>query len=96
MYKGAILAAHWDVLGYELADRNRLPAHIIKRAMGLPKGTHDENKRAAVEYINKRFGLSLRYVQSDAKKTRSQDDEADAIAVGDVWHALHRKADADG
>lgn len=89
MYKGAILSAHFDVFGNELADRNRLPAHIVKRAMGLPKGTHEQNKKAGVEWVNKRHKLTLRYIHEDTKKTRSQDDIADAIAVGDVWHALH-------
>lgn len=90
MYKGVILAAHFDVMGVELLECNRIPAHIVKRVMALPKGTHEENKRAAVEAINRRHHLTLRYSYNDTKKSRSQDDTADAIAVGDAWHDLRR------
>jgi Holliday junction resolvasome RuvABC endonuclease subunit len=89
MYRGAIIAAHFDVFGRELADRNAIPAHLIKRVLGVPKGTHDENKKAVIEVINKKHGLSLKWATGDTKKQKSQDDVADAIAVGDVYHALH-------
>lgn len=90
-YIGVIEAVHFEALGREVGDGDAIPAHLIKRAIGAPRGqTHEENKRRVVRMVNERYGLRLRY--ADDKKI-SQDDIADAIAVGWAWYALHSDAE---
>ena len=42
--------------------------------------------------INQRYKLSLKFKAKDPRKTVSQDDEADAIAVLWAWHEQRERA----
>lgn len=97
MYKAVIHMVHWRVLGRALPEANQLPAHLIKKVLGVPhikagntEERHAANKRAVVKLINSLYGTAFLYVDSDEKgKQKSEDDIADAVAVGHVWYHLH-------
>jgi len=83
MYYGIVQMAHLRWKGFELPDEHRVAAHQVKRLLDLPKGaTHTDRKIVALERINTMYGLSL--VFSENKK-HSDDDTADAIAVGHAY-----------
>lgn len=86
MYEGAAIDAHFSVLNSELPKDNMMFAHEVKRIIGVQKGKdHSDNKQIMIKAINDMFGLSLRFSPKDVKKIRSQDDTADAIALGYAW-----------
>jgi hypothetical protein len=86
-YIGMLKATYYEVSGSDLDERDGIAAHLIKRRIGARKGrSHDENKRIVVQLVNERFGLSLAYQSEDRSKKTSDDDIADAIAVG--WSVL--------
>jgi Holliday junction resolvasome RuvABC endonuclease subunit len=77
---------HVRYYGREIPKPNQVEAHAVKRLLKRPKGTNPDNtKRMMVEYINSRLGLSLKYKDNDKTKRVSDDDIADAIAVGLAW-----------
>ncbi len=87
MYEAIAVDAHFVVLQYEMPAENKIFAHEVKRIMGVKKGAnHADNKYIMVQAVNQMFGLSLKYVDKDSKKVKSQDDVADAIALGYAWH----------
>jgi Holliday junction resolvasome RuvABC endonuclease subunit len=99
-YCAIVRMVHWEHYGAEIPDGNRVQASEVKRLLGfkrslLPKRQrHDDNKRRMVRWANETYGLRLRFVLKDAKKRRSQDDEADAIAVGAAWFLQQQKEQA--
>lgn len=85
MYVGVVLMAHAEVLGYELPSRNKVRPVDVKRRLGLPsKQTHEQNKRNMLRYINRTYGLRLRFRRNTKTRT-SDDDIADAIGLVHVW-----------
>lgn len=85
-YVGVVELTHFHCLARELPAENKIAAHAVKRALGVPKGqTHDDNKRLMVAEINQVYGLALRYKKEDRAKKVTEDDRADAIAVGRAW-----------
>jgi Holliday junction resolvasome RuvABC endonuclease subunit len=97
MYKAVMLLCHWRFMTRPFPEENQLPAHIIKKVLGVPKakgGTTDErhkaNKRAVIKVINGLYGTSFRFAEGTEKTAqRSEDDIADAVAVGHTWYTLH-------
>lgn len=96
MYRAALLIAHWEAFGVELAAENQIPAHTIKKTLGVEKAPtkdpakrHAFNKQVVIEEINRLYQTRFRYVGDDAAKRKSDDDIADAVAVGHAWYALH-------
>lgn len=86
-YVGMLKATYYEWAGTDIDEEHGIPAHLVKRRIGARRGrSHEENKRIVVTLVNEQFGLSLRYKADDARKTISDDDVADAIAVG--WAAL--------
>jgi Holliday junction resolvasome RuvABC endonuclease subunit len=92
MYKAVLMLAHWKVFGRPFPEENQLPAHVIKKALGVPKSKekttdkrHTDNKRAVIKVINGLYGTAFKF----SEDKRSEDDIADAVAVGHVWYALH-------
>lgn len=93
-YVGVIEAMHFNWSGREFAKDEAVAAHLVKKAIGAPKGRdHDHNKKIVLLMVNKRFGLNLRFKGNDLNKRVSQDDDADAIALNWAWHRLYRNAD---
>jgi Holliday junction resolvasome RuvABC endonuclease subunit len=91
MYIGRVLETFWRMIGAELPEENFVAPQTIKAQLELPKGQdHDDNKRIAVEEINRIYDLTLRYKKNDAKKAVSDDDVADAIALNRAWHLKFR------
>lgn len=83
MYIGMLKAMYFEVSGVDLADEDGIAAHLVKRRIGARRGrSHDENKRIVVQLVNERFGIALAYNATDRSKRLSDDDVADAIAVG--------------
>lgn len=82
LYVAEVLRVHWLVLEHEVPDSHRIGPRIVKSTLKVPKGQdHLDNKRIMVRYINKLYGLHLKFEERDKKKRVSQDDEADAIAL---------------
>lgn len=97
LYRAALLVGAFRYQGTELPDENQIPAHLIKRVLDVPKGTHTENKAAVVELINALYDTQFRFDPTRAaNKSVNDDDVADAVAVGHAWYALHtdRQEDA--
>jgi Holliday junction resolvasome RuvABC endonuclease subunit len=94
-YAGMVDAAHFQFFSEEIPSDNAVPAHLVKRAIGARKGaSHTDNKRIVLNMVNQVFGLSLKFKENDATKKVSQDDEADAIALGWAWLTLYRPEQA--
>ncbi len=69
--------------GAPLPPEAAVAASSIKKLIGAPKGSsHGDNKREVVNLVNSHFGLRLKFNATDRTKQRSDDDVADAIAVG--------------
>lgn len=97
LYRGILLAAYHRHFGVELEPEYELPARLIKRVLDMPDGlTHDEHKAAMVAEINSRYGTRFRFYPNDRTKLRSEDDIADAIAVGEAWFALYAASESGG
>jgi Holliday junction resolvasome RuvABC endonuclease subunit len=101
MYKGVVLSAHWHVFETPFPDENQIPAHIIKKVLGMPKAKgattaerHTANKRMVIKLINGLYGTSFQYSDPESKR-KSEDDVADAVAVGHAWYALHVDNESD-
>lgn len=89
MYYGVLLEEYYHYFKAELPSSSKIPSSQIKRKMNVKSGrSYEDNKRRMVERINEEYGLSLTFVANDRTKRRSQDDVADAIAVGHVWQML--------
>lgn len=85
-YVGLVELAHFHCLQREIPAENKVAAHAVKRIIGVPKGiSHDENKRLMVAEMNRIYGLALKYKSNDRTKKVTEDDRADAIAVGRAW-----------
>lgn len=94
MYAAVALLVHVNHFGVEMPDENRVAAHLVKKRLRVRKGkSHEENKRIVLLEINRLYGLSLKYKANDKTKKVTQDDEADAIAVGHVWWMGQEGAD---
>lgn len=90
MYCAVVLMVHFERTGFEVPEENRVAAHQVKRRLQVRKGaSHTENKKIMVQWANETFGLSLSFDVKDKTKRKSQDDEADAIAVGYAWYLIH-------
>lgn len=88
MYVGLLRAVHAQRFGADVPPSQRVPARMVKRVLGTPKGlSHEENKRVVLLEVNRLYGLSLKFKANDKSKLVSQDDEADAIALGHAWLA---------
>jgi Holliday junction resolvasome RuvABC endonuclease subunit len=93
-YCAMVLVSYAQMFSRELPDANRIPAPVVKRVLGFARSTvakgkrYDDNKRRVIRWANLTYGLRLRFVKNDTTKKRTQDDIADAIAVGAAW--LHR------
>jgi hypothetical protein len=97
MYVAVMLLMHVQHFGAELPKKNRVAAQVVKRRIRVRKGrTHDENKKIVVAWANETYGLALRWAQGDRTKAKSQDDEADAIAVGHAWLVGRDEPEATG
>lgn len=95
-YAGIVELCHFEHFHSELPPANAVPAHQVKKAIGASKGkSHEENKRIVLLLVNQVFGLALKYKANDTTKKVSQDDEADAIALGWAWHVLYRGEEED-
>lgn len=91
MYLGVVLSAYFSWSGQELPDDNRMPPNLVKQMLKVKKGTtHDDRKLLMIKEINRRFGLRLVWKAGDKQKKVSQDDTADAIAVGLAWFLKYR------
>jgi Holliday junction resolvasome RuvABC endonuclease subunit len=91
MYVGLVLMAHWAHYRAEMPKKHRVPAHRVKRLLGVPKGqTHAENKEIMVAEINRRYGTGLRYRRTDTSRHSTDDDVADAIALVAAWREINR------
>jgi hypothetical protein len=85
-YVALVELAHFYVLGREMPAENKFAAHLVKKIIGVRKGaSHVENKRLMVNEVNQLYGLSLKFKQNDKRKTTTEDDRADAIALGRAW-----------
>jgi len=94
MYFGLFMSEYSKWAKGPLPDEARIAASQVKRLVGVKSGTdYYDNKRIMVEAINKLYGLELVYKKNDKTKKVSQDDEADAIAVGCAWYELHGDVD---
>lgn len=83
MYFGAVIRAHFEHFGFEMPTEDRVAAHAVKRLLEMPKGSdHENRKRMMVNEINWLYGLNLKFKAKDKTKKVSDDDIADAIAVG--------------
>ena len=90
-YVGQIESTHFEFFQRELEKEEAVAAHLVKKTIGAQKGKdHDANKKIVVILINRVFGLNLKYKANDTRKTVSQDDDADAIALNWAWHRLYR------
>jgi Holliday junction resolvasome RuvABC endonuclease subunit len=91
MYIGRVLESFWSLMGVELPDESFIPPQTVKAILSFPKGEdHEANKRIAVTEINRLYGLALKYDRKDRKKTISDDDTADAIALNLAWHLKNK------
>jgi hypothetical protein len=91
MYFGILVAAHYRWRKCELPDNSGIPASQVKHRLKVKSGkSHGDNKQIMVNRINELYGLSLVYVAKDREKKKSQDDVADAIAVGRTWLLLYK------
>lgn len=85
MYIGVVLMAHADVLDRDLPDCQRMRSVDVKRALHLPlKQSHTQHKRNMLKRMNSLYGLRLRF-RKHTKRSTSDDDIADAIALVHVW-----------
>lgn len=90
-YAGTVQLSYFCWTGQELPEENAVPANLVKKLIGAKKGkNHEANKKIVLLMINQRYGLNLKYKSKDPKKSVSQDDEADAIAVNWAWHVRYR------
>jgi hypothetical protein len=96
-YVGVVEEVHVEHFGDEIPPANEVEAHLIKKTIGAAKGrgknhdaVHDSNKVIVLALVNERFRLSLKWKQDDRKKTTTEDDIADAIALNWAWHLLYR------
>lgn len=86
LYISTTILAHYQHMGKELPDENKLQAREIKHLMQVQRGSdHDENKAIMVEVINRLYGLNLRFDPRDSTKKISEDDIADAYAIILAW-----------
>jgi Holliday junction resolvasome RuvABC endonuclease subunit len=87
----AVMDEHFGYAGRAIADANLVPSHTVKRVLGVDRGAdHEDNKEIMVRDINRRHELKLRYKARDKSKAVSDDDIADAIALGEAWCWLFR------
>lgn len=88
MYVGIVEQLHYEHLGIEIPDDHKFPPMKIKKVMAVAAGkTHEARKRNMVRKINELYGLNLKFSK---KKSATEDDIADAFAVGTTWLILHR------
>ena len=81
-----VMIRHLRYYNTDIPKRNQVEAHAVNRQHKRPKGTSPEKtKQMMVKYINTRLGLSQKYKENDKTKQVSDDDIADAIAVGLAW-----------
>jgi hypothetical protein len=88
-YVAHVRSVYWAQAGKEIPEINRVPAHMIKKVLRMPRGEdHEDNKRLAVDEVNAVYGhlgICLTYKKDDKKKTDSEDDTADAIQLVRAW-----------
>lgn len=90
-YAGTVQLTHYAWKGADIPEENAVAANMVKKLIGAKKGkNHEANKKIVLLMINQRYGLGLKFKSKDPKKTISQDDEADAIAVCWAWHERNR------
>lgn len=96
-YAGVVQLTYYSWSGQELAEENAVPANMVKKLIGAKKGrNHEANKKIVLLLMNQLYGLNLKFKSKDPKKTVSQDDEADAIAVNLAWHVRYRSMPSPG
>jgi Holliday junction resolvasome RuvABC endonuclease subunit len=94
-YAGVVQLTYFNWTGNELAEDNAVPANLVKKLIGAKKGkNHEANKKIVLMLMNQLYGLNLKFKSKDPKKSVSQDDEADAIAVNLAWHVRYRGLNA--
>lgn len=93
MYVAVVLMSHVQWADAEIPSENRVPAAQVKRILKAERGaTHETRKRLMVLAMNKAYGLSLKFKSNDKAKRVSEDDVADAIALGRAWLIRYRGA----
>jgi hypothetical protein len=91
LYVGKVLEQHFRHFGEEMPKHHLVPAHLVKRILGVKKGTsHEQNKKRVLLLINQLYGLSLKFKSNDRTKRVSEDDTADAIALNRAWWLRYR------
>lgn len=90
MYVAKVVELHWRRFHRELPPTCQIPPTTVKRLLKFPRGAdHAANKRIAVEAINGLYDLDLTYKHNDVTKEESDDDIADAIALGRAYLLQH-------
>lgn len=85
-YHGVVQVAYYDFFGTPMPGENGVQPRQVKRILRVKVGDeYQDRKRLMVQLINKLYGLDLRYKEQDKTKRVSDDDIADAIAVGRAW-----------
>jgi Holliday junction resolvasome RuvABC endonuclease subunit len=96
LYLAVVLMVHMRHFGCPMPSAQRVAAHQVKRLCGVQRAkqggafekkgsAHETNKRLMINRINELYGLDLRFKAGDKTKRVSDDDVADAIAVGHAW-----------
>jgi Holliday junction resolvasome RuvABC endonuclease subunit len=90
-YCTVVLLCHMEYFGRPMASQNRIQPAQVKRELKAKYGTnHTNRKRLMVLLMNQTYGLELRFKHPDKLKRVSDDDIADALALGRAW--LQRSA----
>ena len=91
MYVAVVLQTHYEWRQEEMPDENRVQSSVVKRILRVKRGkTHEERKKLMVQLINTLYKLNLRFKADDKTKKVSDDDTADAIALGRAFLLRYR------
>lgn len=86
MYATVVLMCHVEYFGEAMPGQNRIQPAQVKRELKAKYGTdHTNRKRLMVLMMNQIYGLELRFKHPDKFKRVSDDDIADALALGRAW-----------
>jgi Holliday junction resolvasome RuvABC endonuclease subunit len=96
-YCTMVLLAHMEYFGRPMPLGNRIQPAQVKRELNAKYGTsHTNRKRLMVLLMNQTYGLDLRFKHPDKLKRVSDDDIADALALGRAWLQRAREEHAAG
>jgi Holliday junction resolvasome RuvABC endonuclease subunit len=94
-YFGVAEIAHWRYFAAELPDEQSIQPKAVKDELGAVRDglTYEGRKKLMVDIVNDLYDLHLKY---KPRSKQSDDDVADAIAVGHAWLSrLKRKETKD-